>query len=236
MTYIDGFVVPVPKANREAYRRHVAEMAPLFRAFGIRRTVEAWGDDVPPGKVTDFPGAVQATSDETVVFAWFEHESRVARDEATRRMMEDPQMKERSSSLPFDGERLIYGGFAPILDEGTGGAAGYVDGYIVAVPEANRDAYHRMAAEAATHFEKLGALRTVEAWGDDVRDGKRTDFRRAVKAKPGEGVLFSWVEWPSKDVRDAAWKRFMAENPMNGEMPFAGERMVYGGFVPISEA
>jgi uncharacterized protein YbaA (DUF1428 family) len=234
MTYIDGFVVPVPKANRDAYRRHAAEMAPRFRKFGIRRTVEAWGDDVPPGKVTDFFGAVQATSDETVVFAWFEHESREARDEATRRMMADPEMEAMGTGLPFDGKRLIYGGFAPIVDTGSGGGtAGYVDGYIVAVPQANREAYRAVAEEAAAYFEKLGALRTVEAWGDDVPDGKVTDFRRAVKAKPDEAVLFSWVEWPSKERREAAWKQSAAEHPTPPEMPFDGKRMVYGGFEPF---
>jgi uncharacterized protein YbaA (DUF1428 family) len=240
MTYIDGFVAAVPTANRDAYRRHSAEMAPIFREFGVRRSVDAWGDDVPPGKLTDFPGAVRAAPDETVVFSWFEYDSKAARDAAMRRMTEDPRMQAMGASMPFDGKRLIYGGFAPILDEGVGTgngtATGYVDGYIVAVPERNREAYRTMAAEAAAHFAELGAIRTVEAWGDDVPDGKLTDFRRAVKAQPGEGVLFSWVEWPSKEVRNAAWKRFMTENPMNGEMPFDGQRMVYGGFVPILEA
>jgi uncharacterized protein YbaA (DUF1428 family) len=236
MTYIEGLVAAVPTANREAYARHAADTAPIFREFGVRRIMESWGDDVPPGKLTDFAGAVQAAPEETVVFSWFEYPSKAARDEANRRMQDDPRMQEMGASMPFDGKRLIYGGFAPILDAGAGGRAGYVDGYIVAVPEANRDAYRTVAAEAAAGFERLGALRTVEAWGDDVPDGKLTDFRRAVKAEPGEAVLFSWVEWPSKDVRNDAWKRFMDENPMKGEMPFDGQRMVYGGFVPILEA
>jgi uncharacterized protein YbaA (DUF1428 family) len=236
MTYIEGLVAAVPTANREAYARHAADTAPIFREFGVRRIMESWGDDVPPGKLTDFAGAVQAAPEETVVFSWFEYPSKAARDEANRRMQDDPRMQEMGASMPFDGKRLIYGGFAPILDAGAGGRAGYVDGYIVAVPEANRDAYRTVAAEAAAGFERLGALRTVEAWGDDVPDGKLTDFRRAVKAEPGEAVLFSWVEWPSKDVRNDAWKRFMEENPMTGEMPFDGQRMVYGGFVPILEA
>jgi uncharacterized protein YbaA (DUF1428 family) len=236
MTYVDGFVAAVPTANREEYRKHAAEAAPIFREFGVRRMMESWGDEVPAGKVTDFQGAVQATPEETVVFSWFEYPSKEAREEANQRIMSDPRMKEMGASMPFDGKRMIYGGFAPIIDEGGGGKTGYVDGYIVAVPEANQEAYRAVAAEAAAHFEKLGALRTVEAWGEDVPDGKVTDFRRAVKAEPGEAVLFSWVEWPSKEVRDAAWKRFMEEHPMKGEMPFDGQRMIYGGFVPIVEA
>ena len=141
-------------------------------------------------------------------------------------------MEEMGATMPFDGKRMIYGGFAPIVDEGSGGKPGYVDGYIVAVPQANRDAYRALASEMAARFGEFGALRTVEAWGDDVPDGKVTDFRRAVKAKPDEAVLFSWVEWPSKEDRDAAWKRFMENNPMRGEPPFDGQRMIYGGFVP----
>jgi uncharacterized protein YbaA (DUF1428 family) len=238
MTYVEGFVAAVPTANRDEYRKHAAEGAPIFREFGARRLMEAWGDEVPAGKVTDFQGAVQATADETVVFAWFEYPSKDARDEAKRRMMEDPRLAAIGATMPYDGQRLIYGGFAPILDEGGGGngAVGYIDGYIVAVPRANRETYRRVAAQAAEQFAKLGALRTVEAWEDDVPEGKVTDFHRAVKAEPGEAVIFSWVEWPSKTVRDAAWKRFMEDNPMTEEMPFDGQRMIYGGFVPLHEA
>jgi uncharacterized protein YbaA (DUF1428 family) len=235
MTYVEGFVASVPSARREDYRRHSLEMLPLFREFGVQRMVDAWGDDVPPGRVTDFAGAVQATPEETVVFSWLEYPSKAVRDEANRRMMEDARFREAGASMPLDAKRMIYGGFVPIVDEGASGAAGYVDGYIVAVPEANRQAYRTVAAEAAGHFASLGALRTVEAWGDDVPIGKRTDFRRAVKAKENEAVVFSFVEWPSKDVRAAAWDRFAKDNPMTGEPPFDGERMVYGGFAPLVE-
>jgi uncharacterized protein YbaA (DUF1428 family) len=236
MVYVEGFVTPVLSANREKYLEHARTFLPIIREAGAIRAVEAWGDEVPPGKVTDFPGAVGATPEETVVFSWFEYPSREARDAANRQMREDPRMREMGGSMPFDGKRLIYGGFSAILDQGSGGTPGYVDGYIVAAPEANREAYRAVAAEAAEHFARLGALRTVEAWGDDVPVGRVTDFRRAVKAKEGEAVIFSWVEWPDKETREAAWKRFAEENPMTGEPPFDGQRMVYGGFVPILEA
>jgi uncharacterized protein YbaA (DUF1428 family) len=236
MSYIEGFVTPVPTAHRDQYLRLAAEVAPIIREFGARRMVETWGDEVPAGEVTDFQGAVRATADETVVFSWFEYPSREAREEANRRLREDPRLDDLSATMPFDGKRMINGGFTTLIDEGTGGTAGYVDGYIVAVPEANREAYRVVAAEAAGHFLELGALRAVEAWGDDVPDGKVTDFRRAVKAQPGEAVIFSWVEWPSKETRNAGWKRFMEENPMTREMPFDGKRLVYGGFVPVLDA
>lgn len=236
MGYVDGFVVAVPTANREVYRQHAADAAPLFREFGIQRMVEAWGDDVPEGKVTDFRRAVQAQGNETVVFAWFEYASKEARDAATATMRRDPRMQQMGE-MPFDAKRMIYAGFVPIVEHGAGGDTGYIDGYLVAVPKDNREAYRSMAAQAAGIFQELGALRTVEAWGDDVPDGEVTDFRRAVEAEPDEAVVFSWVEWPSRSVRDAAWKQFMEQGRMQGaDMPFDGKRMIYGGFAPIVKA
>lgn len=117
MSYIDGFVLAVPKANKEAYRRMAAMAWPLFKEFGALRHVEAWADDVPDGKVTDFRRAVQAKDEETVVFSWIEYPSKEVRDEANRKIMTDPRMKEWGEEMPFDGKRMIFGGFAPILDE-----------------------------------------------------------------------------------------------------------------------
>lgn len=112
---------------------------------------------------------------------------------------------------------------------------GYADGYLLAVPEANRDAYRALAARMATIFLEFGALRVVEAWADDVPDGEVTDFRRAVIAKSEETVVFSFVEWPSKDDRMEGWKRMVEDSRIQnaGDMPFDGARMIYGGFVPI---
>ena len=113
----------------------------------------------------------------------------------------------------------------------------YVDGFVAAVPAANQDAYLAHAREALPIFKEFGALRMVECWGDDVPDGKVTDFRRSVKAEEGEVVLFSWIEWPSKEVRDAGMKRMMEDPRMRDmKMPFDGQRMVYGGFRPILDA
>ncbi|PKH21908.1 RNA signal recognition particle [Enterobacterales bacterium CwR94] len=117
MSYVDGFVVAVPVANKEAYRNMAAKAVPLFKEFGATRIVECWADDVPDGKLTDFRMAVKAQADETVVFSWIEYPSKAVRDAANAKMMEDPRMKEMGDSMPFDGKRMIYGGFSPILDE-----------------------------------------------------------------------------------------------------------------------
>jgi uncharacterized protein YbaA (DUF1428 family) len=116
MSYVDGFVLAVPKANQEKYRK-MAEMGwKLFQEFGALRHVECWGDDVPDGKLTDFRRAVQAKEDEVVVFSWIEYPSKAVRDEANKKIMSDPRMKEWGDQMPFDGKRMIYGGFAPIFD------------------------------------------------------------------------------------------------------------------------
>jgi uncharacterized protein YbaA (DUF1428 family) len=236
MSYVQGFVAAVPTANKEAFRKHAAAAAPLFKEFGATRMVEAWGDEIPDGKLTDFKRAVKAKQDETVVFSWFEYSDRKTRDTAHEKMMSDPRMKEMGASMPFDGQRMIFGGFAPLLDERAGGHMGYADGYLVAVPAGNKDAYRAMAAKAAAVFKEHGATRVVEAWGDDVPDGTVTDFKGAVKAKDDEVVVFSWIEWPDKATRDAGMRKAMEDRRMQPDkdtMPFDGQRMIFGGFAPI---
>lgn len=117
MNYVDGFVVAVPTANKEAYRQMAAKAAPLFKEFGALRVVECWAEDVPDGKLTDFRMSVQAQEHEEVVFSWIEYPSKEVRDSANARLMADPRMKEMGDNMPFDGKRMIYGGFIPLLDE-----------------------------------------------------------------------------------------------------------------------
>lgn len=117
MKYVDGFVVAVPAENKEAYIAMAAKAAPLFKEFGALRVVECWADDVPDGKLTDFRRAVKAQDHEEVVFSWIEYPSKEVRDAANQKMMSDPRMKEFGESMPFDGKRMIYGGFSPIMEE-----------------------------------------------------------------------------------------------------------------------
>jgi uncharacterized protein YbaA (DUF1428 family) len=112
----------------------------------------------------------------------------------------------------------------------------YVDGFVLAVPTANKEAYRRQAAAAAPVFKENGALKLVECWGDDVPDGVHTSFPMAVKCKPGETVVFSWILWPSRQVRDAGMAKVMADPRMQPEanpMQFDGSRMIFGGFEMI---
>lgn len=114
MNYVDGFVAAVPTAKREAYLKHAELAAAVFKAHGALRAVECWGDDVPEGKLTSFPMAVQCKVDETVVFSWISWPSRSVRDEGMKKVMDDARMKDMT--MPFDGKRMIYGGFEMILD------------------------------------------------------------------------------------------------------------------------
>ena len=108
----------------------------------------------------------------------------------------------------------------------------YIDGFVIPVPDGNKEKYRQMARDAAKIFMEYGATRVVECWGNDVPDGKVTDFKRAVAAQAGESIVFSWIVWPSKEVRDADNKKMMNDKRMQPgpDMPFDGKRMIFGGF------
>ncbi len=114
MTYVDGFVAAVPTANRDAYLRHAEMVASVFKEHGALSVVECWGNDVPEGEVTSFPKAVQRKPDETVVFAWITWASRSARDEGMKRAAKDARVQ--NIDMPFDGKRMILGGFDVMLE------------------------------------------------------------------------------------------------------------------------
>jgi uncharacterized protein YbaA (DUF1428 family) len=234
MTYFEGFVVPVPQDNKDAYIKHATNFAPLVQDVGVRRMVESWESDVPEGKVTDFRKAVDAKPDEKVVFSFFEYPSKSERDAANEKFRSDPRMAEMGKDMPFDGKRMIMGGFESIVDEGSAGGT-YTDGMIVPVRADKREEYRTLASKMAKVFRDHGATRVIESLADDVDHGEVTDFYRAVKAEDGETVAFSFIEWPDKQARDNAWAKIMQDESLRpqGEMPFVGQRMFWGGFDKI---
>jgi uncharacterized protein YbaA (DUF1428 family) len=117
MNYIDGFVTPVLTVNRAAYLQHAELAAPLLKEHGALGIVECWGDDVPEGKLTSFPMAVKCEPGETVVFSWITWASKAARDEGWKKVMADPRMQPGAMAMPFDGKRMIYGGFEVLLQQ-----------------------------------------------------------------------------------------------------------------------
>lgn len=116
MTYVDGFVAPVPMEKREAFLEHARAAVPVFKEHGALKVVECWGDDVPDGKVTSFPRAVKRRDDETVVFSWIIWPSRAVRDAGMKKVMADPRMQHDVLQSPFDGKRAIFGGFEVLLE------------------------------------------------------------------------------------------------------------------------
>lgn len=117
MTYVDAMVAAVPTANRESYRAHAEHAAGIFKEHGALSVVECWGDDVPDGKVTSLPMSVKKREDETVVVSWILWPSREVRNASMPKVMEDPRMQAAPiSPLPFDGTRMIFGGFDVIFE------------------------------------------------------------------------------------------------------------------------
>lgn len=116
MNYVDGFVAAVPKSNKAKYIEHASNAAKVFKEHGALRLVECWGDDVPEGKITSFPMAVKCKEDDVVIFSWILWPSKKVRDEGMKKVMEDPRLNPRDNPMPFDGMRMIYGGFEMVVD------------------------------------------------------------------------------------------------------------------------
>lgn len=243
MTYIQGFVLAVPTANKDKFIAHAKDGDAVFMDHGATRILECWQDNVEKGHTTDFFHAVDCKDDESVVFSWIEWP-----DQATFKAMEgrmdeimksDPRMDPQKNPMPFDGMRMIYGGFDPVVEEGNITSDPYVQGFIVAVPQDKREEYRKAALDMWNIMKDYGAARVVEAWQDEVPTGQQTDFFRSVKAEDGEIVVFSFVEWNSREACDSAHEKMMQDERMKGfedvKPPFDGKRMVYGAFRPVVE-
>lgn len=236
MSYIEGLIAAVPTAKKDVLHRTTAEAAPLFKQFGATRVVELLGDDIPRGKTIDFKSAVKARDDEEVVLSWVEYPDKQTRDLANQKVLANAKLKEITDALPIERERAITAGFTALLDEGRGGTMGYTESYLSVVPEANKQAYRMMAAKTSHVFEDYGAIRVVEAWGDDFSNAQPTSFKGALKAKPDEAVVLSIIEWPSKQVRDQAMPKILADNRLKSaqdNLPIDRNRMIHGGFKPL---
>lgn len=118
MDYVDGFVAAVPNANKETYIKYAGEFAIVLKEHGALRMVECWGDDVPQGELTSFPMAVKCKEDETVIFSWIVWPSKEVRDTGMENAMKDPRIDMETNPMPFDGSRLIFGGFQMVVDSG----------------------------------------------------------------------------------------------------------------------
>jgi uncharacterized protein YbaA (DUF1428 family) len=238
MTYYTGSIAAVATANKEKFVEHAAAAWPLFRSMGATRMVETWGVDVPKGKVTDFHRAVDAKNDETVVFSWIAWPDKACAHAAWAAMTSDTAMQQQMPQMPFDGKRMIFGGFAPVFQQGNDDGAKYFQGFALAVPENNKAAYVAMAEKGWQLVQKHGALGLVENWGEDVLRGEQTDFYRATQCEDNEIPVFSWSAWPDRATCDAAAKAMETDTDDidMANMPFDGMRMMWAGFEPAFDS
>lgn len=232
MAYVQGFIIPVKERDKQCYLDLAKKAAPVFAEYGAMATVECWGDDVPDGKRTDMKRAVKAEPDEKIVFSWVWWPDKATCDAAAEKLMADERMQP-DGEMPFNPQRMIYGGYEPAYEGGDGGKFGFVDG-IVAPTASDKPSFVDHARTISAYFLKKGATRIVDGWGVDVPDGKVTDFKRAVAAEDGETVIFGWVEWPDKAIRDAAFAGMMDDPDIQAAPPaFDMQRAIFGGFVPM---
>ena len=234
-------MIACPEAHKEKFIAHANLGDSVFIDHGADRVLECWQADVPHGKTTDFFGAVDAKDDEAIIFSWIEWPDKAARSameaQMENLMQSDDRFNPEKNPMPFDGKRMIYGGFQPIVEHGEHHPGSYVQGFLIPVPADNQEAYRKMADESWPWFAKFGATRLLECWDDDVPEGKVTDFRRAVKAEANEIVVFSFMEWSSRAVCDQAHEAMMKDEGMKmpDVMPFDSKRMIFGGFSPVVE-
>ncbi|RRH71479.1 DUF1428 domain-containing protein [Falsigemmobacter faecalis] len=238
MNCYTGSLIAVPLTSRAAYLELSRASWPLIRKQGARRIVEAWGVDIPKGKINDLPGAVQATEEEAVAFSFVEWPDAATAATAWEAMAADPAMA-ALPEMPFDGSRMIMGTFEAILTAGTDRGMGWLQGFVLAVPESAKARYTALARRVwEEEFRPNGCLGTVETWGRDVPHGQKTDFWRATLARPGEVPLFSWTAWADRETCDAATSAMSSGNGEEryGEMPFDPQRMIWGGFEVIYDS
>jgi uncharacterized protein YbaA (DUF1428 family) len=117
MSYVDGFVIPVSKDKLDAYREMAQRGSEVWLEHGALHYVECIGDDVPYGELTSFPRAVQAKEDEVIVFSWIVYADKATRDAVMKKVMEDPRLADYMTNMPFDGKRMIFGGFEPFIQK-----------------------------------------------------------------------------------------------------------------------
>ena len=235
MSYFQGFLIPIPDANEQAFLGMARTIDAVFEDFGALRTVECWGADVMDGKHTDMQRAVLLEAGETVGFSWTWWPDKATCEAAHDKIMADERMQNRPDPMPFDGKRMIYGGFEVAHDTGdTGARIGYVDGIVVQLAPGRRGDLAPLLERMAGFFTRHGALRVVDGIGDAIPDGKVTDFRRAVDADRQALIVFGWVEWPDKATRDAGMGAMMQDTTLAADPPpWDGPTGIFGGFVPI---
>lgn len=240
MSYIDGFLIAVKKDRMDEYKAMAELGRTVWMEHGATSYFEAVGDDIPYGKVTSFPRAVMAEDDETVIFSAVVYPSKEVRDACMKKVFEDERMKGQMDQMPFDGKRMIFGGFEAIVAADTLDAkVGYVEGFVLPVEAAKLDLFRQLVRDSASIWTDMGALSICEGVADDAPVGELTSFPRSVQMKEDETVAFAYVTYETREQREAVMAKIMADErvqKMMEPMPVDGQRMIFGGFRTIVQS
>lgn len=240
MVYVQGMLAPIAETQKDAFTAAARKAAPVFKQAGALAVVDAWGFDLPAGKHNDFRTAVKAEDGETVIFSYIVWPDKSAGETGMETAMQDPFFQSGEFASGMDMKRMIFGGFEPAFSVGAFVGVGEIlDGFLCPVRHDQKQIYIDYAEKAwPLFFSNHGAAATYECAGVDVPDGEITSMPMAVMKKPDEMVMFTWMTWPTKEVRDEAAKvMFTDEKAIEeiGEMPYDGSRMIYGTFQIVSE-
>lgn len=233
MTYVEGFIMPVPRTNRDGFIRFSTMADKLWAAYGADRILECWPDEDSTVRTGDIFTAAQGQDCEAMIFSWIEWRDKNSRNQAMplllAKMASDPRFDQARHPLPFDNDRVISGCFRTLADHGEPAPAPYVQGFILSVAQ-NREAHIQAYANASWEgLYEVGALRLLLTWEDECPADRRIDFPRLAKSGPEEKVAFAVIEWPSRAVCEAAAHKFAP----HADPPFDQRRMMSGGFSPV---
>ena len=235
MSYFQGFVIPVPAGNKQAYLDMATGIAPFFTELGALATVECWEESVPDGKRTDLRRAVAAEPGEKIVFAWVWWPDRATCDAAAQKMMTDERMQPPKDP-PFDMKRMIFAGFETAYDSGDGGTFGYVDAVVSAAPSDLQQAHADNAKKLDAFFLRAGALRTVDGWGVPTCPTARSPTSSARSRRmPGETSHLRLDRMARQGDPRQGVRQGMMQNPETDRRSppaFDMQRAIFGGFIP----
>lgn len=234
MSYYSGFLAAVPTENKHAFIRHARHTATAFKDHGLVNALECWGVDVPDGRLTSMIKAVDCHKDETVIFAFYHWPEKQVYRDAVATSMKDTRLDPSKNHMSFDRERVLWGNFTPLFEIGRQQEGGVYDAFLLPIPKTLRDEYLEFAKSGDAIFLEHGANWCVECWEDDIPRDASYNFHKAVAKTDGEIVVLSWVQWPSKEAREAGNAKLYNDNRLSPQAcPFDMSRMIFGSFEPV---
>ena len=236
MTYIEGFIMPVPVTHQDGFIRFSAMADELWTQHGANRILECWPDDSVPSDSGGFSTSACCRNGEIAVFSWIEWQDKATRDRnmplLEAAMQADPRFDPALFPLPFDNDRVVSGCFRLLLERGEPSPSPYVQGFVFPIDDGRQDALYDVAERAWARLGQQGACRLVLSWQDDFPDNRPVDFPALTGAGSHERTVFAFVEWPSREAyREHAQP--CGATASSDDLPFNRARMLAGCFIPL---